>query len=339
MYRNIELAKHLFSSSVVTTQRFFSKAFPKIILRKGHNPCKQTCYIHAFYAATKNEEILGKLFASVCVCACVCVCVCVCACTSTLRETINTVARYSGWAGGRRTLSRTHAHTHTRTHTHTHTHCCQHFFFFSAHLKSLFSGPLSHFMHSCGRWRCLERTFLSHSGVGSYIYKKGNAGPLNSPTCLKQQEGWSKHSGTQMLVKTTVALHAGHVTTVLFSSAPRRRVFPSNEKMTSVHVAPPPHTHFPSPKTWKNDERIMRRRLLFLQLTGRDTPQCVCVCVCVSIRTRWCIAYFRNVKAGFLRHLFEMCLHLREHTGVFKVSSCLPVELQRAKVTYSNRTH
>lgn len=68
--------------------------------------------------------------------------------------------------------------------THTHTHSCQHF------LACLYekgsSGLLSHFKHSCGHWRCLERTFLSHSGVCSSIKRKTQ--PLNNLTCLKQRK-------------------------------------------------------------------------------------------------------------------------------------------------------
>ena len=59
-------------------------------------------------------------------------------CVSTLRETTNTVARYSGWA----------EEEDTHTHTYIHTQRCQHFLACLYEKDS--SGLLSHFKQSCG---------------------------------------------------------------------------------------------------------------------------------------------------------------------------------------------
>lgn len=81
----------------------------------------------------------------------------------TRRKTIKPVARYSGRDG----WEDTHAlaeHTQTLLST-----------LFRWLVWKDSSGPLSHFKRSCGRRRCLERTFLSHSGVCSSIKRPNPA--------------------------------------------------------------------------------------------------------------------------------------------------------------------
>lgn len=129
-------------------------------------------------------------------------CVYVYVCVSTLRETTNTVARYSGWAGEEDT------HTHTLSVVNT--------FFFSllACMKRLFrpAVPLQAQLWSL----TLFRENISFTLWCLLIYKKAN--PTLKIAWLVWNSGRMKQtlSGTQMLVKTTFIFHSDHMIILLF---------------------------------------------------------------------------------------------------------------------------
>lgn len=137
----VGIVPNWFSLDAIYSQRIVYERF---------NPCKQTV-IHSGFQYGNKEW--GNPREAVCFWGFQCLCVN----TERINQRCGQVVGV-GWGGD------------TLSHAHSHSHCCQHLF--CLHVWKDSSGPLSHFKHSCGRWRCLERTFLSHSGVCSSIKKQ-----------------------------------------------------------------------------------------------------------------------------------------------------------------------
>lgn len=184
-------------AGIVTHQCLLTEKHSQRILYKVYNQCKQTLRgnddCNTFMVSIQQQRMRKSYWS--------CLLLRVSVCVSTLRETTNTVARYSGWAGEEDT------HTHTYTHTVVNT-------FLLACMKRLFrpAVPLQAQLWSL----TLFRENISFTLWCLLIYKKAN--PTLKIAWLVWNSGRMKQtlSGTQMLVKTTFIFHSGHVTTLLF---------------------------------------------------------------------------------------------------------------------------
>lgn len=145
----VGIVPHWFSLDAVHWQRIVYERF---------NPCKQTnnddCNT---FRVSIWQQRMRKSSRS-------CLLLWVSACVCQHRKNQPTL-----WPGSWGELGRGHALIHALTLALLST------LFFCLHVWKDSSGLLSHFKHSCGRWRCLKRTFLSHSGVCFSIKKQTQA--------------------------------------------------------------------------------------------------------------------------------------------------------------------